>query len=212
MWQLTMPVIGILRGVTEGFFRELAPAAFSAGLEAIEVTINTPDGEGIVERYRNSVPTGKWLGMGTIRNLAEAQRAVAAGAMFMVTPNYDPQVIEYARSAQVPIVVGALTPGEVYAAWAAGADQVKVFPCGTMGGPSYIKELRGPFDHIPLVAVGGVSLDNLPAYLTAGVAGVGVGASLFGRQALAAQDISGLAANVAAFCAACRRSRPTPTP
>lgn len=205
MWQLAMPVIGILRGVEEGFFRELAPVAFNAGLEAIEVTINTPDAEGIVARCRSSVRAGKWLGMGTIRNLAEAERAVTAGAMFLVTPNYDPQVIEYARSAQVPVVAGALTPSEVYGAWAAGADLIKVFPCGSLGGPGYIRELRGPFDHIPLVAVGGVTRENLPEYLAVGAAGVGVGASLFGRQALAARDLAALADNVAAFCAACRR-------
>jgi len=196
-------VIGILRGISPEFFSALMPAAFAAGLQALEVTINTQRAEEIIAANRPLVPAGKWLGMGTIRNLEEAQRAVAAGAMFLVTPNLDLQVIEFAKSRQIPVVVGALTPSEVYGAWRAGAAMVKVFPCGAMGGPAYIRALRGPFEQVPLVAVGGVGGENLAAYFAAGVNGVGVSAALFGKEALATQDVGRIAENVRTFIGRC---------
>jgi 2-dehydro-3-deoxyphosphogluconate aldolase/(4S)-4-hydroxy-2-oxoglutarate aldolase len=154
--------------------------SFMAGLEAIEITMNTAKAEEIVATYRSAVPEGKLLGMGTICNLDDARRAIDAGAMFLVTPNLNLEVIEYAASENTPIIAGALTPTEVYLAWSAGADMVKVFPCGAMGGAKYISALRGPFDQIKLAAVGGVALNNLDEYFNAGATAVGVSTSLFG--------------------------------
>ncbi len=202
--ELEVPVIGILRGVEGDFFGEVMQISFAAGLTAMEVTMNTPGAEEIVAAYRPAVPEGRLLGMGTIRNLEEARRAVGAGAMFLVSPNLDPGVIEYAKAEGVPIVAGALTPTEVYAAWAAGADLVKVFPCGAMGGPQYIKDLLGPFDHLRLAAVGGVSLANLPEYFAAGAAAVGVSASLFGSKALREKNLGLIGQNVKNFIEHCR--------
>lgn len=204
--QLSVPVIGILRGIQGDFFGPLMDAAFDNGLQAIEITKNTPFAEEIVSRQRSRVPDGKWLGMGTICNLEEAKGAVDAGAMFMVTPNTDPAVIDYAGRHQIPIIAGGFTPTEIYNAWSAGASMIKVFPC-RLGGPNYIKDLRGPFDHIPLVAVGGVTRSNLTAYFEAGAAAVGVGASLFGKQAIARQDIDDIGRNVHVFIEAAKRAR-----
>jgi len=201
---IAVPVVGILRGIEADFFADLLQASFAMGLQAIEVTMNTRGAEKMVAAQRPFVPAGKYLGMGTIRNLDEAERAVAAGAMFLVTPNLDQQVIGFAKAHGVPIIVGALTPTEVYNAWSGGADMVKVFPCTALGGASYIRELRGPFDRIPLVAVGGVTADNLAAYFAAGAAAVGVSSSLFGKQALQTRDIDKLADNVRKFIGRCR--------
>lgn len=202
-----VPVIGILRGVEGEFFGEVMQVSFGAGLTAMEVTMNTSGAEKIVEKYRPAVPDGRMLGMGTIRNLEEARRAVVAGAMFLVTPNMDTEVINYAKTAGIPIVVGALTPTEVYAAWSAGADLVKVFPCGAMGGPQYIKDLLGPFDHIRLAAVGGVSSANLQDYFAAGAAAVGVSTSLFGGKALREKNLDLLGQNVKNFIEHCRAAQ-----
>jgi len=120
--------------------------------------------------------------------------------MFLVTPNTDTRVIEYARANAVPVIAGALTPTEVYAAWSAGADLVKVFPCGALG-PSYIRELLGPFDAIPLVAVGGVDLDNVREYFAAGARAVAATTALFGKSALEDRDLDAIARNVARFIA-----------
>lgn len=205
--ELSVPVVLILRGVSADFFARVMPLAFAAGLDAIEVTMNTPGGLEMVAATRSAVPADKLLGMGTIRNLAEAEQAVAAGAMFLVTPNFDPAVIDYARSLQVPVIAGALTPSEVYAAWSAGAAMVKVFPCSALGGPKYIRDLRGPFDHIPLVAVGGVSSDTVGDYLAAGVRAVGVGASLFGKEALEQGDEESAVVNLKKFLKYCQMGR-----
>ena len=205
--ELDIPVIGILRGVEGDFFGEVMQISFAAGLTAMEVTMNTPGAEEIVREYRPAVPDGKLLGMGTIRNLEEARRAVGAGAMFLVTPNLDLGVIEYAKAETIPIVAGALTPTEVYAAWSAGADLVKVFPCGAMGGAQYIKDLLGPFDHIRLAAVGGVSLANLQEYFAAGAAAVGVSTSLFGGKALREKNLEQIGHNVKNFIEHCRDAK-----
>ncbi|MHB8791319.1 MAG: bifunctional 4-hydroxy-2-oxoglutarate aldolase/2-dehydro-3-deoxy-phosphogluconate aldolase [Desulfobulbaceae bacterium] len=203
MMKLEIPVIGILRGIDPVFFGEVMAAAFAGGLQAIEVTINTAGAEQIVSRCRSAVPPGKLLGMGTVRNLEEARAAVGAGAMFMVSPNLDARVIEYANRQGIPIIAGALTPTEVYVAWQAGADMVKVFPCGSLGGPRYIRELLGPFDRVPLVAVGGVTLDNLAEYFAAGARAVGVSSSLFGKEALRCRDIGQVGAQVKKFIEQC---------
>jgi 2-dehydro-3-deoxyphosphogluconate aldolase/(4S)-4-hydroxy-2-oxoglutarate aldolase len=196
--ELTTPVIGILRGISADFFGPLMEAAFRGGLEAIEVTLNTAQAETMVADQRHRVPEGKLLGMGTVCNLDMAKRAVDAGAMFLVTPNTDEQVIEFAIARNIPIVAGAFTPTEVYTAWASGASLIKVFPC-TQVGPQYIRDLLGPFDSAPLVAVGGVTPENVNAYLKAGARAVGVGTSLFGRQAIAQKRPEDIVFNVKSF-------------
>ena len=200
--KLDVPVIGILRGVDPDFFRSVMETSFASGLEAIEITMNTKYAIEIVSSCKPAVPPGKLLGIGTIRNLEEAKKAVEAGAMFLVTPNTDTKVIEYAKSNSVPIIAGALTPTEVYTAWSAGADMVKVFPIGIFG-PKYIKELRGPFEQIPLVAVGGMDLDNVKEYFAAGARAVGASTSLFGKKALMERNLEEIAQNVKKFIALC---------
>lgn len=175
-------------------------AAFEAGLTAIEVTLNTTDAEKMVAAQRARLPAGRLLGMGTICKLEEARRALDAGAMFLVTPNTDEAVISFAVSKNIPVVAGAFTPTEVYKAWASGASMIKVFPC-TRLGPEYIKDLLGPFDQIPLMAVGGVTRQNIGAFFDAGARAVGVGSSLFGREAIARQNADAVCVNVRQFLA-----------
>jgi 2-dehydro-3-deoxyphosphogluconate aldolase/(4S)-4-hydroxy-2-oxoglutarate aldolase len=180
--------------------------SFASGLQAIEITMNTEHALRIVSENRSAVPPGKLLGMGTIRNIGEAIQAVESGAMFLVTPNTDIEVITYAGSKSVPVISGALSPTEVYTAWSAGAEMVKVFPCRTFG-PQYIRELRGPFEQIPLVAVGGVNADNINEYFAAGVTAVGASTSLFGRKALMERNLEDIAENVKYFITLCPDGR-----
>ncbi|GBE05293.1 2-dehydro-3-deoxy-6-phosphogalactonate aldolase [bacterium BMS3Abin10] len=200
--KLDVPVIGILRGVDAAFFRGVMDASFASGLQAIEITMNTEHALKIVSENRSAVPPGKLLGMGTVCSLEDAKKAVGSGAMFLVTPNTDTSVIEYAGSKSIPVISGALTPTEVYTAWSSGAEMVKVFPAGLFG-PRYIRELRGPYDRISLVAVGGVSPDNIREYFSAGASAVGTSTALFGRKALMERDLEGLARNVKKFIALC---------
>jgi len=195
---LDVPVIGILRGIDADFFGPLMAAAFEAGLQAIEVTFNTDHAVEMVADQISKVPQGRYLGMGTIRDLEEAKQAVDAGAMFLVSPYTDTAVIEFAKQRNIPMVAGAFSPTEVYNAWSAGADMIKVFPCGQLG-PGYIRELLGPYDQIPLVAVGGVTADNVARYLNAGARAVGVGSSLFGKEAISRQQPEEIIDNVKHF-------------
>lgn len=192
-------VIGILRGVERSFFSEIVDASFASGLLALEVTMNTTDVLAMIEDTLGKVPMGAFLGVGTVRTLDEAKSAISAGAMFLVTPNVNVTVIEYAVGQKIPVVAGALTPTEVYTAWSAGASMVKVFPCNAMGGAQYIKSLLGPFDQIPLVAVGGVTLETVTDYFKAGSIAVGVSSELFGRDALLEKNIKKLTKNVKNF-------------
>jgi 2-dehydro-3-deoxyphosphogluconate aldolase / (4S)-4-hydroxy-2-oxoglutarate aldolase len=201
--KLDIPVIGILRGVEASFFGDVMGASFAAGLQAIEVTMNTPGAEHIISTFRSRIPEGKYLGAGTVRNLEEAKRASDAGAMFFVTPNLDLEVIAHGRSLDIPVISGALTPTEIYTAWSAGASMVKVFPCGALGGPSYIRDVLGPFDGVALAAVGGVTRQNLRAYFEAGARAVGVSTSLFGKEALAGRDLEALSRHVREFVETC---------
>ncbi|MBI4847056.1 MAG: bifunctional 4-hydroxy-2-oxoglutarate aldolase/2-dehydro-3-deoxy-phosphogluconate aldolase [Nitrospirae bacterium] len=198
----SVPVIGILRGIDADFFSGVMDASFASGLQALEVTMNTDQALQIVSSNRPAVPAGKLLGIGTIRNIDEAKKAVDAGAMFLVTPNTDTGVIEYAKANSLPVIAGALTPTEIYTAWSAGADMVKVFPCRAFG-PEYIRELRGPYEQIPLVAVGGVDLNNIKEYFAAGARAVGASTSLFGRKALMEHDLGEIAQHVKKFIALC---------
>ncbi|MDF1577027.1 MAG: bifunctional 4-hydroxy-2-oxoglutarate aldolase/2-dehydro-3-deoxy-phosphogluconate aldolase [Desulfurivibrionaceae bacterium] len=196
--KLDVPLIGILRGIDGGFFREVMATSFAAGLTALEITMNTENAAEIVRSCRARVPAGKLLGIGTVRNRDEAEIAIAAGAMFLVTPNTDIRVIEYGAKRNIPVIAGAFTPTEIYRAWAAGATMIKVFPC-SVAGPAYLREIRGPFDHIPLLAVGGVTRENLGEYFRAGAAGVGVGSALFGAHALREKKPKEIGENVGRF-------------
>jgi 2-dehydro-3-deoxyphosphogluconate aldolase/(4S)-4-hydroxy-2-oxoglutarate aldolase len=198
-WQLDVPVVGILRGVAAEFFKDAMAVAFKSGLAAIEVTLNTDNALKIIRQNRPHVPDDTYLGAGTVCCLDQARQAVDSGAMFLVTPNLDIQVIDYAVSKNIPVVAGALTPTEIYTAWASGASMIKIFPCQALGGPKYIKEIRGPFDDICVCAVGGVSVENLNDYFAAGVNAVGVSSALFGKDALKNKDLGLLARNVKRF-------------
>ena len=200
--KLDVPVIGIVRGVDEEFFTDIMFASFEAGLSAIELTMNTENAARIVNKLAGRVPAGKLLGMGTIRNLDEAKAAADAGAMFFVTPNLDIEVVKFAVEKKISMIAGALTPTEVYKARAEGADMVKIFPSG-LYGPQYFKDLNGPFDDIPLVAVGGVSIDNLKDYFKAGAKAVGVSSALFGSNALKNKKIDRISDNVKIFVREC---------
>jgi 2-dehydro-3-deoxyphosphogluconate aldolase/(4S)-4-hydroxy-2-oxoglutarate aldolase len=202
-----IPVVGILRGVAPAFFQDLMSASFTSGLEAIEVTINSPDAEKIVSHAAANIPQGKWLGMGTIRNLDEAKRAVDSGAMFLVSPNCDSKVIDFAVARNIPMLAGALTPTEVHRAYANGATLIKVFPCDAMGGPVYIKSLLAPLESVPLIAVGGVTLENADAYFKAGACAVGTSTALFGKDALEERNCEKIAQNVKQFMLVCHQAR-----
>ena len=175
-----VPLVAILRAAGAGRFLEVGRVLYEAGVRGIEVTLTS---EGALEafgRLREELPGDALLGVGTVRSVADAELAVAAGAGYLVAPDLRPEVVGWAVERGLPVVPGALTPTEVAAAWAAGATAVKVFPVSAVGGPAYVKALRAPLPEVPLVPTGGVGIDDIGAYLAAGAAAVGLGSPLFG--------------------------------
>jgi 2-dehydro-3-deoxyphosphogluconate aldolase/(4S)-4-hydroxy-2-oxoglutarate aldolase len=150
---------------------------FRAGIRLVEITMDTEGAEEILKSLGPSVPSNSLLGAGTVTDLVRAEAALAAGATFLVTPNLDLEVIRLARANGVPIMPGAMTPTEIWNAAAAGADYVKVFPASALG-PGFFREIRGPFAHIPLMATGGINLENARDFIINGVEALGVGGAL----------------------------------
>jgi 2-dehydro-3-deoxyphosphogluconate aldolase / (4S)-4-hydroxy-2-oxoglutarate aldolase len=154
---------------------------FKAGIRLVEVTMDTPDAVQILESQRPRVPPNALLGAGTVTDIGRAEAALAAGAAFIVTPNIELDVIRTVRACGVPVMPGALTPTEICMAAKAGADLVKVFPANAVG-PLYFRELRGPFERIPLMATGGVNLENAAEFLKFGADALGIGGALTPRN------------------------------
>lgn len=178
-----MPVVGILRDIPMGQEEACIKTAVECGLKAIEVTMNTEGAADIIKTLKEAAkPYDVKVGAGTVRRISDYQKAVAAGAAFIITPNTRKDIIKTAGSENIPIIPGALTPTEVQKAYDLGASAVKIFPVNCVGGPEYIKALRGPFRDIPLLACGGVTPDNAAAYINAGANLLAFGGSIFSAK------------------------------
>jgi 2-dehydro-3-deoxyphosphogluconate aldolase / (4S)-4-hydroxy-2-oxoglutarate aldolase len=155
----------------------------AGGVDVLEVTMTVPGALGLIEQLVKRFPD-TLVGAGTVLDSETARACILAGAQFLVSPRLDLGTIACSRRYGIAILPGALTPTEVAAAWEAGADIVKVFPAGALGGASYIKALKAPFPQIDLVPTGGVSLDTAAAFIKAGACALGVGADLVDLDAL----------------------------
>jgi 2-dehydro-3-deoxyphosphogluconate aldolase / (4S)-4-hydroxy-2-oxoglutarate aldolase len=154
---------------------EVSHALVEAGVGAIEVTVDSPDALAVIGEL--SGITGVTAGAGTVLDIGEAERALEAGASFLITPVVDVAVIGWAAARGVPIMPGAMTPSEVSTAWAAGAAAVKLFPAGALGA-SYLRAIRAPLPHIPLIPTGGIGAEDVAGYLAAGAVAVALGSEL----------------------------------
>jgi 2-dehydro-3-deoxyphosphogluconate aldolase / (4S)-4-hydroxy-2-oxoglutarate aldolase len=157
--------------------RRILEICSGSGLSVFELTMTTPDAVELIREY--AFPDSKMLvGAGTVLTVEQAQLCVAAGAKFIVSPVFDRKVVEFCRSEHIAVMPAGLTPTEVYTAWHAGADVVKVFPCGAVGGASYIKALKSVFPEISLMPTGGVTLETVKSFIDAGAFAVGAGTDL----------------------------------
>ncbi len=194
------PIVGIARGLSADAIAQILPRYREAGLTTLEITMNTPDAEALIryalEHYGDSLN----IGAGTVCTTDDLDRALAAGAQFIVTPILDESVVRACVARGVPIFPGAFTPSEIYRAWALGASMVKVFPCTSLG-PAYIRDLKGPLNPIKLLPTGGVSLTNMTQFFEAGADGLGIGSELVDKALIKAQDWSGLTAHFQKFLA-----------
>ncbi len=181
-------VVAIARRVTAASAPGIARALGDGGVRAFEITLNDPEADALraIEAVAGAESAGGHgatgaiaIGAGTVLSVAAAQRAVDAGATFLVMPHTDPDIVAWAAERGVPALPGAATPTEVLAGWRAGAAAIKVFPASSLGA-SFVRELRGPLPDIPLVPTGGVSADNAGAFIAAGALAVGLGSWLVG--------------------------------
>ena len=183
------PVLGIIRGVSESSLEGVLDSARDAGLKFLEITLNTDHAlqliESAVKKYEGSL----CIGAGTVRTREQAVQAVASGAQFLVSPALNDEVASYCRDQALPYFPGALTPSEIENAWQAGATMVKVFPA-SQWGPQYFREIKGPFEDILLMAVGGITTDNIPAYFSSGASAVAVGGSVFSLSRMVNEEFS----------------------
>jgi 2-dehydro-3-deoxyphosphogluconate aldolase/(4S)-4-hydroxy-2-oxoglutarate aldolase len=191
------PIVAILRSDEGRRLDAVLDALVEAGVRALEVTLPTPGSREAVASAVRRYPGHTAVGMGTVLSVDDVERAADAGASFVVTPDTDPDVVAAARRHGLDVLPGAMTPTEVRRASRAGATAVKLFPARSLG-PQFVRDLRGPLPDVPLVPVGGVGLDDVAGYLSAGALAVGVGGPLVG-DALAGGDLAALRARAAAF-------------
>lgn len=185
-----MPVIGILRNVPLPDIEAILPFYIKAGFTNLEVTMNSNGAEETIRHLSENYPSLN-IGAGTVCDKNDLKRAVKAGASFIVTPVVDEKVIKKCVKWEIPIFPGAFSPLEIYTASKYGATGVKVFPANHLG-PSYIKDVLAPFQHLKLYPTGGVNLENISAYLKAGAKGLGMGGTLFLASLLETKDYENL--------------------
>ena len=182
-------IVAIIRGVDLDHMNDTVGALLKGGINLVELAINHESDASISETLASLKLVKKtygdkvFLGAGTVLTTDQVKMAVDAGAEYIISPGKDVKVIEATKSLDKISIPGALTPSEITEAYYAGADFIKIFPAGALG-IDYIKAVRAPLAHIPLIAVGGVDMDNMAEFLDSGVVGVGIGISLVDTSAV----------------------------
>jgi 2-dehydro-3-deoxyphosphogluconate aldolase/(4S)-4-hydroxy-2-oxoglutarate aldolase len=176
-------IVPVIRATSAEEARFAAEAAWQGGIPIVEITMTVPGALEVISELVKAMPQ-LLVGAGTVLNEKAAHQCADAGAQFLVTPGFSRSTVEAAQKMDLLIMAGALTPTEVMAAWDAGVDLVKIFPCGNLGGPDYLKALKGPFPRVPMVPTGGVNLETAGDFIRAGAAALGVGGELILKQAL----------------------------
>jgi 2-dehydro-3-deoxyphosphogluconate aldolase/(4S)-4-hydroxy-2-oxoglutarate aldolase len=201
-------IVPVIRASSAEEARFAADCVCKGGVPIVEITMTVPGALDVIRELVKTMPD-VLVGAGTVLSEEGLRRCAAAGAQFLVTPGFNAPTVAAARELDLLIMVGALTPSEIMAASASGADFVKVFPCGSIGGPKYIQALRGPFPQIPLVPTGGVTLETAADYIRAGAVALGVGGEMIAKDALKARDRDALSKLAAIFVDLVRDARKT---
>jgi len=178
-WPTALPLIAILRGITPDVVVEHVEALIAEGFDAIEIPLNSPDWQTSIPLAVRAAGDRALIGAGTVLTVDSVGQVADLGGTLMVTPNTDPDVIRRALKRGLFTAIGFMTPSEAFAALAAGAQALKLFPASSLG-PSYIRAIRAVLrPDVPLLAVGGVTPDNLHEFLDAGCIGAGLGSDLY---------------------------------
>lgn len=170
-------LLAVIRGPSPELTVKMVEALVAGGVLGIEITYSTPNAEEVVRTLSKKFGSSIVLGMGTLTKPEQALSAKDAGAHFLVTPICEANLVKSLVASGLVTMVGALTPTEIFQAYSLGADVVKIFP-GSLGGPAYIKALKGPFPYIPMMPTGGVNAGNLAEWFSTGIVAVGAGSEL----------------------------------
>lgn len=177
-------LIPVLRAKSAAQAHAVVNAMIAGGVTVVEVTMTVPGAIDLLKELKQQYGAKLLLGSGTVTTAAEAQATIQAGAEFVVSPSFHPDVIAATKSNGKLSIPGALTPTEVITAWRAGADYVKIFPCSALGGASYLKALLAPFPQLRLIPTGGVTVQTAESFLVAGARALGVGGDLVNLAAI----------------------------
>jgi 2-dehydro-3-deoxyphosphogluconate aldolase/(4S)-4-hydroxy-2-oxoglutarate aldolase len=204
---LEVGIVPVVRASSPKEARMAAEAVRKGGISIVEITMTVPGAVDVIRELAKERGKEILVGAGTVLNAEMARRCLDAGAEFLVSPGFNRGMVELAVREGKVVMAGALTPTEVITAWEAGADFVKVFPCGLVGGAKYIKALKGPVPQIPLVPTGGVNLNTAAEFIEAGAAALGVGGELVQAEALKAGKPEVIAENARKFLEIVKRAR-----
>jgi 2-dehydro-3-deoxyphosphogluconate aldolase/(4S)-4-hydroxy-2-oxoglutarate aldolase len=204
---LEVGIVPVIRSSSRKDALAAAESVWAGGIPVVEVTMTVPGAIEVIAELSRTLSNYVLIGAGTVLDVDTARRCLDAGAEFLVSPGFNPRIIELAHIAGNLVMAGALTPTEVIAAWQSGADFVKVFPCGALGGPKYIRALRAPLPQIPLVPTGGVSLATVAEYIRAGASALGVGSELVPAGALEPGENTRIMAAARRYVTAVKRAQ-----
>jgi len=200
-------VVPVVRASSPGEARIAAEAVCQGGIPIVEITMTVPGALDVIHELARNNPSEVLVGAGTVLNAQIARRCLDAGAEFLVSPGLNIGTVEFALREGTLIMAGALTPTEVIAAWEAGADFVKIFPCGQVGGAKYIQALKGPLPQVPMVPTGGVNLNTAAEFIEAGAVALGIGGELVQADALRLNKLEVIVENARKFLAIVKQTR-----
>src|SRR5947207_7061809 len=199
-------VVAVIRAPSKDVLLDIANALLAGGVPAIEVTKSTPKAIAGIEMLADKLGDKAIVGVGTCIDAATARDAIAAGAQFVVSPTFDPEVVATTIRYGKISVPGAYTPTEILRVWSSGADVVKVFPATTLG-PGYFKDILAPLPQLRLTPTGGVDTKTTPQWIKAGAVFVGAGSALVSKDAMEKGDWGAITANAKAFVEAVKAGR-----
>jgi len=174
----SLGLVPVVRASSADEAMQVIEAIKAGGVNVLEITMTVPGAIRVIEKVADKYGSDVLVGAGTVLDPETARACLLAGAQFIVSPALNLETIAMCHRYSAPVMPGVLTPTEVITAWSAGADFVKVFPCGAVGGASYIKNLKGPFPQIKMIPTGGVSLKTAQDFIKAGASALGVGTDL----------------------------------
>jgi 2-dehydro-3-deoxyphosphogluconate aldolase/(4S)-4-hydroxy-2-oxoglutarate aldolase len=200
-------VVPVVRAASPKQAMQAAEAVCAGGVAVVEVTMTVPGAVEVIRQLAKSLGSEVLVGAGTVLDADTAERCIDAGAEFIVSPGFDAETVKFVIGAGKLLMAGALTPSEVIAAWKAGSDFVKIFPCGAVGGAKYIKALKAPLPQIPMIPTGGVNLTTASDFILAGAAALGIGGELVSAAALESGNTALITEAARSFVSIVREAR-----